>query len=334
MNDKILITSDWHIGEHGSFYRKGVNLRLWDIIKSLNFILQYTIDNEIKYIIIGGDIFKTRHPNSNELSIFYKFIKQLRDNNTQCHIVIGNHDYINGNLNVITPLLKLNLDNVFVYDKIGDIQIKGYKILAIPYNKLNEVQEIKDKSDNYELIVGHLGLHDLLGFENSLTYEDYFFEKSKQLILLGHYHGFTKVKQNCYFIGDIVQLTFAEAGQKKYFCVYQSPKKYEFIEIPTRQLIDIEINDVRGLNKLDVPKRSIVRAIAKEKIDREIIVDYCVKNKLYLQSINYIEKDNGEEVKIDKKIRVKNNEALLKGYLKTIGKENLLNACTNLIEGR
>jgi len=334
MNDKVLIFSDPHIGEHGTFYKHGENLRLYDIQKSLNFILQYVIDNKIRYIIIGGDVFKTRHPNSYELSIFNKFINSAKENNTEIHLVLGNHDYIRENLNIATPLLKLNLDNVFVYETIEDIKIPGHKILAIPYN-INDVNRVKKISKDYELIVGHKGLNCIRGFEGDGSYEDYFSDKNKQLILLGHYHGFTKIKDNCYFIGDVIQLTFAEAGQKKYFCVFNSYKKYEFIEIPTRKLIDIKIDNIRALQKLDIPKRSIVRFFIEDKIERDVLVDYCIKKYIYMQSILYNnEKDSGGEIKQGKDIKTKGQKSLLKDYLKTVGKEKLLNVCENLIDKR
>jgi len=328
MNNDILIFTDLHIGEHDKFYTNGVNLKLHDIMKSCNYIVSYAFEHEIKNIIIIGDIFKTRHPSIHELSLFNELITKY---NINYHIVLGNHDYIDDTLNTLTPLLKLNLKNVFIYDKLSDIKINGYKILAIPHNEEKNVNEIKKISKGYDLIVGHIGLNCLKGFEKSSSFENYFNKKDNQLVLLGHYHNYTKVNSHCYFLGDVVQLTFAEAGFKKYFCIYNK-KNYKFIEIKTRSLDEIVINNSEDFQKINIQEKSIVKFVCMKKIDRKVIIDYCIKHDLYLHSIIFKDEIESDKDFNQDMIKMKSHNILLKDYLKSINKEKYLSVCQKIID--
>ncbi len=328
MNNDILIFTDPHIGEHDKFYTNGMNLKLHDIMKSCNYVVDYASEHKIKDIIIIGDVFKTRHPSVNEMSLFNELITKY---NIRFHIVLGNHDYINEQLNTLTPLVKLGLKNVFIYDTLQQLNISSSKVLAIPHNEQGNVNNIKKMSQEYDLIVGHIGLNCLQSFKKSNSFEDYFDKKKKQLILLGHYHNYTEVNKNCYFIGDIVQLTFAEASQKKYFCIYNKGD-YKFIEIPTRRLIEVSIEENSTLQKINIPERSIVKFVCTIKIDRAVIIDYCIKNKLYLHSIIFKDANETDEFFKQEEIKMKSNNALLKDYLSSINKLPYLNTCQKLID--
>lgn len=86
---KIIHSADWHIGQN--FYG-------YDRKKEHMFFLEWlknTIqENEVDVLLISGDIFDSPNPGADAQSIFYKFLKEVSEQNNQLQIIItaGNHD--------------------------------------------------------------------------------------------------------------------------------------------------------------------------------------------------------------------------------------------------
>jgi len=87
---KVLHTSDWHLGQN--FMNKS---REAEHKAFLDWLLVQLNEQEIDTLVVAGDIFDTGTPPSYARTIYFDFLKQIRDTGCrQVVIVGGNHDSV------------------------------------------------------------------------------------------------------------------------------------------------------------------------------------------------------------------------------------------------
>ncbi|MBC8588769.1 metallophosphoesterase family protein [Tissierellaceae bacterium BX21] len=219
---RILFFTDTHIRGNNPKNRKDdfvktLENKLLEIVKIIN-------DNNIDYVIHGGDLFDRPDISVSIVSRFAKILKEIK---IPLYIVSGNHDIFGHNpLTVGRTMLGLlnDLDFIHIIDDKEVIILEKNNIklqlTGQPYtydidNPLNKdkyiVKEIKDNV-NYSIHVVHGMLLDkpfIKGIPYTLL-EDIKGTKA-DITLSGHYHnGFkTTIIDNKYFInpGSIVRIT-------------------------------------------------------------------------------------------------------------------------------
>lgn len=96
MANKTIIVGDLHLGKGLSIGKPaadgGLNSRLSDQVRLLNWIFDCGINRNINRIIITGDVFDETKPDSNLIVIFMDWLRQCEDYGIDVHIVVGNHD--------------------------------------------------------------------------------------------------------------------------------------------------------------------------------------------------------------------------------------------------
>jgi len=104
----------------------GLNSRLEDFLSALDYIINYSIDNNVDLVIFAGDAFKTQNPNSTQQQAFANRIQRLNKANIATVLLIGNHDQSNrkGEAQALDIYDTLEVENVYVGNKPVVIQIK------------------------------------------------------------------------------------------------------------------------------------------------------------------------------------------------------------------
>lgn len=200
----------------------GLPKRLGYIIKSLDFIVEYSQKRNIFRFDILGDII-------NDKSIIYTTAQDAfkdflcRHKNCEFIIISGNHD-----LSATGSTQKSAISVFSEYPNVKCIVDKPEvidNITYIPYTN-NFMDEIKLLSKN-DIMISHLGLNEGvlqsgLSKVDKITLKD--ISKFK-LALLGHYHkpqGFGNDKTNVYYAGSLICKDWNDKNESKRFLVYNT----------------------------------------------------------------------------------------------------------------
>jgi len=274
---KTVICGDTHIGNIMSLGRpngSGGNTRVDDYERSLNFIIDYAIQNEVDVFIQTGDLFEVRNPTTEHIQIADRAIKRLSDANIFTAIIMGNHDYRKTGDSYTSALatmqansyknvrILLKPESIIYSNKSGDSQA----MLLIPYRdkRMYSGSGAKESTDLFNehikelssripsqipsIAVGHnfffegnyfdFGGHEVLAFPDSFSNLD--------AVVMGHYHEFKRVKASnpaAYYVGSLEKTNFGDSDIDKFFLVFDSEKKeFEKIKTPTRELLDLSLD--------------------------------------------------------------------------------------------
>lgn len=171
---KIAFCSDLHINRD--------LLRLTECLNFLDYLDKYCEDNQIEYIVIGGDLFDTSNNIRNQM--FIPFFNKLFEIGQKRKLIIfpGNHDAMNNDNDCLAESFKsfshfikksetIEIDGV-KYDflaytqnpsdipNVGDVLFTHLEVEGFyfnPFKKCEDKTFTKDSFINYDLVVsGHL----------------------------------------------------------------------------------------------------------------------------------------------------------------------------------
>lgn len=272
---RILTFADFHLGTktHGKLdSQTGLNTREVQALKSLDELIGYAINNDIKVIIAAGDMYKNNLPTPTLQDEFNKRIKYAANNGILVLILDGNHDVgkTKNSKSAMASFETLDVDNVICtkYHKeiIKTIDNKTIKFVFLPtYHTREEIENIVNKTNTEThptIFIGHLTvigalLNDWLVEENE-TYIDVnvFNKKGVLAVVLGHLHKHQVVHRDplVYYTGSTQRIDFNEEHQPKGFVVLDinddNDVQYEFVELNTQSMYTIEL-DLSIIEKMD-----------------------------------------------------------------------------------
>ncbi len=274
---KTIICGDTHIGAVFGLGRangSGGNTRIDDYERSLNFIIDYAISNEVEVFIQTGDLFEVRNPAAEHIQIADKAIKRLSDANIFTVIIMGNHDYRKTGDTYTSALATMQANsykNVRILLKPESITYHNKRdesqaMLFVPYRdkRMYPGSNSKECTDLFNshlkemieklpegvtsLVVGHnfffegsyfdYGGHEVLVSPDSLSKAD--------LVVMGHHHEFRKIRRSepaAYYVGSLEKTNFGDSDVDKFFILFDSEtKEVQQIKTPTRELMDLGID--------------------------------------------------------------------------------------------
>lgn len=174
---KIVHTGDLHLGIES--YGKNeenlpVNTRVTDFFKSLDYIVDYSISNDVDLFLIAGDIYEQREPSVYIQNEFSKRLIRLLEANIAIVLLIGNHDSLTAirKISSLQIFKELKIPNVYVIDEPTVIQIQTksgiVQVAGLPYIDKNKMKEVfrnsslkeEEKVELKELMIKNL-LNDL-----------------------------------------------------------------------------------------------------------------------------------------------------------------------------
>ncbi|HDS46340.1 MAG TPA: exonuclease SbcCD subunit D [Methanomicrobia archaeon] len=255
---RILHVADTHIGY--SAYRRiddetGLNQREVDTYDAFRQFVEYALIQKPDLILHAGDLFDSVRPTNRAIAVVLEQLLRLNAAGISFVVIAGNHE---------TPRLK-ETGSVFslfehiphvhaVYkDRYETVELDGVTVHAIPHcdNIEREKQQLRAHNDRAGINIALLhasvygagkqtflmdefneqliSIHDLLSF-------DY--------IALGHYHGYTRIRDDVYYAGSTERFSFTEVREQKGFLevtLYRNGERsVRFHELQTRAMVDLE----------------------------------------------------------------------------------------------
>ena len=260
---KIITFADAHIGI--STYstidpKTNLNTRVLDSLNGIDQIINYAEENNIKYILFAGDMFKNALPSPTLVREINKRIKASAEKDIKWIIQDGNHDVspLETAKSALDPLSTLKVENVehTRFEKTYMID-NNIRVLVLPtYTTQEEVENILSKyNDNIKTIVmGHFTslnakLNDWLIASNEDAIDIKIFQKPNILaVVLGHLHKHQILNTNplSYYCSSTIRTDFNEEHDKKGFVVLDIDNNYNvsyiFKEIKTQEFLSVKMD--------------------------------------------------------------------------------------------
>lgn len=339
---KILHCSDLHLDSkmQSNLDSKKAKERRDEILITYQNMIKYANSNDIKIILIAGDLFDKKNVTIKAKNIVLDSI----NSNPQIDFIYlkGNHDEANflSDLDDIPSNLKLFNDKQWTTYQYGKITISGiefgglssyeiYNTLMLNKNDINIVtlhgQEVKyDQKDKTEII-------NIQSLKN----------KNIDYLALGHVHKFKQEKIDgrgiyCYS-GCLEGRGFDECGEKGFVLldIDEEKSKIEstFIPFATRKLYEIKVDVTNTFTTLDtenkidkqikdIEKEALIKIVLTGKVDIDSERDISYLEKKYKNRYYFAKIYDETTLKID--YMTYENDASLKGeFIRLVLKQNL-----------
>ena len=289
---KHILFTDLHVGLN-------INNEVWEKlpIDAVDHLTQTARRRNINSILFLGDFYHTRK----ELSI--KTIDSGRQvcellNDFQTYIICGNHDAYFKNSIELTSLqtidkfnnIKVITEPTIIYDKIGLCPWScSYSDLKVP------------------ILMGHFDIKNFKMNDSSISLsgEEISSFKNYELVLSGHYHCYSKLK-NVIYIGNMYGHSFNDVDSSRGYWIFDDESlDMEFVEFEGApkfiKIIDMDFDE----NKI---KNNIVKVFLTKEYSEQEILDYLTRLKsldplelnVDYSKIEIIEQDNNSnEINLD-----------------------------------
>ncbi len=302
---RAVICGDTHIGAVFGLGRpngKGGNTRVDDYEKTLNSIIDHTIDSGADIFIQTGDLFEHRDPSPQHMKIVDKALKRLSNANIATFVIMGNHDYKRSGsefTSAISSLAACEYPNVRMLLDPEVVEVCNSKnekvnLLLIPYRdkRMYSGSNIREQSASYNDHIKELVSKNDSGLPMIAVGHNFFFEGSYNdyggsevmaapisfrgcdAAVMGHLHQFRVLQKTapvCIYSGSMEKSNFGDTGTDKYFIDYSFfDKKIKFCKTQVRALVDKSI-DLSGSDFSNIAadlKSSLEEDDYKEKIVR------------------------------------------------------------------
>lgn len=331
---RIVTFADLHLGV--SAYGKidattNLNTRILNALKSLDEMIDYTIDNNIELVIAAGDMYKNSSVSSNIQTEFNKRMKRLIDNNIKVLMLDGNHDVdkMDTKKSPMVVYDDLGVSNVvqtrFHKEEMVTIDGETVKFVFLPtYHTAQEIEDIVNNTKytgNPIVYIFHstikgANLNDWnIAEKETYVDADIFKKKGVAAVVMGHLHKHQIMlkKPMVYYTGSLQRVDFSEEKQEKGFVVLDvhpdSSVDYEFIEIESQKFFTLDINLIGESNEteyickqLDKNKKKIVNSILRIRASVEK-GNYVNESKVYEHAYSL-----GAEIVLDIQKRVEKKE--------------------------
>ncbi len=262
--------------------------RLHSLKKVLDNMAKYCVDNNIRVMVIGGDILHGK-------SIIYAIAQDIMldyfehwSDTIRFYVIDGNHDLSGKGHEVVSALKPLRNMPSVTWVPFNEVARIGDMAL-VPYGP-DMVDVIKNGSA--KVLVSHFGLSEAtlnsgISIISDISMKDL---SNYELVLLGHYHKPQIIKRGSttlYYVGSPIQLDWGEKNDEKRFLVVDT-ETLEVESIPTegyKKHIELDVTDS---NKSEVIKLAqeakdqghFVKIVKRETIDLGIENDFMVVEKI------------------------------------------------------
>lgn len=303
--DYYLETTNGFVAILDIHYGKKCNIRLDDteevISNKMSQILDYCLDNNVKVVLVAGDIFDNCSISRKSFIKAYETFSKFKKYEIDLYVIYGNHDEYryNKDFRSETPLRDLKtLGAVKIIDsqdsvEILDEQNNKYMIYGFPYLETAKLKEtVFEKESGYKnVVIAHTFYdNEFMGGENNLTKED-IQRINADYYILGHDHSYYPEERigdkRVFRFGSLVRGTSSKNDlERDVIFMHFHDGEYEEIKL-----------DVEKLENVTVAKATI----KEEKIDyKEIIEEIKIseddKIDTVMDAVNKIENKEVREI--------------------------------------
>ena len=148
----IIHTADIHIGVENYSRpdpKTRTSSRLQDFLRSLDELVDYSIDNEADLVLICGDVYKSRNPTQTHQREFVKRISRLAREGIKVFLLAGNHDSPNvpGPATTLDIFHTLDIENVQIANELNTqiVQTRNgsIQIISLPWIRKGDFMSLE-----------------------------------------------------------------------------------------------------------------------------------------------------------------------------------------------
>lgn len=308
MTIEFIHTADIHIGlkNHGLIDPvTRENSRIQDVLRCLDYMIDYMSENKLKLLFIAGDVFHSKAPAIYEQVEFSKRLQRLNSLQIDTHILLGNHDVSNltHKLAAVHIPVQLELDYIHVYREHGIYTTLDYSLLFLgPYVKQQIAEQLISEFIQTHPGTKFLFCHPLIegseyssGVEAETIEEGWsadIFSQFPELNYIGmghvHKHQVISKKPLALYSGSLSRCDFSEQEDKGFLHVRVASQKptYKLIKTPTRDFISLSGTQEQLLEKKEQVTDTIVRLRVELKLG-ELLRTKELKHK-YSEAFNVV----------------------------------------------
>lgn len=332
---RILHCADIHLGSQikAKFPKEKSEERKKEIRETFKDMVKYAKNNDIKNILLAGDVFDKDKVSLKDEDFFYGVIKEFKDINF--YYLKGNHDS-----NQIRENLPFNLflfDNKWKEYDLGE-NIKLYGIEINDENKESLYSTLNTSKENINIVMLHGQIIENSKPDGYLINLKNLKNKNIDYLALGHIHtpDLNRIDERGFYAypGILEPRGFDEEGKHGFFIYDTDLKSAEFVPFSKRSIIfkDIDISFLNGdyeiasfINKNikndanNIYRFNLIGESGFENfINTKAVEEYIDKDKFYFANVKDL-----TNVKFDIE-KIKNDKSL-KGYFvnKVLNDENL-----------
>jgi DNA repair exonuclease SbcCD nuclease subunit len=329
---RILVLADIHVGSiKDTSY-------VYDVITDI--FEKEIIFKKTDLVVICGDYFHRLFKVNEEfvslsINIMSYLIRACKRNNTKIRIVYGTESHEMNQYRLFNYHMTSERIDMKVYDTVTEEVINGEHFLFIPEEYMTDKHEFYKKYFNkhYEYIFGHgiieEGMPMVVSYSNSKPDEKQVprFKSNElsdisDLCIFGHYHCYTDLGNNIYYLGSLFRDSFGEEQAKGYgiiedgkFTFVENTKAYVYKTYefdPSSEIYQSSDNILKEINKIKSENKDIfngdhrgkIRIIFKtpENVDtsfRENLKDILFNDKYISPMIKETSNEIVDEVKED-----------------------------------
>lgn len=282
---RLVHISDTHLGF--SAYTKtdpasGLNQREADFYDAFVRCVDSILELKPDLVIHSGDLFDTVRPQNRAIDVAVKQLVRLSDACIETVLISGNHS---------TPRLAEtgNIFRIFEHLKgVHPIHEPGLRSIvcgdatvhAVPHSAnppmADALAQVKTSQDTrYNILALHAGVvgantYRMDEFNEQMITQD-MVPTEVDYVALGHYHGFSKVRDMMYYSGSTERSAIGEAGQRKGFVeVRLGDDSVKFHEVETREMRDLDSINAQGLSAREI-EAEVRGRMEGETLDGRII---------------------------------------------------------------
>ena len=262
---KIAIIADSHFGcRKNSQYFMKQQKKYYE-----ECFFPYLKSKGIKIIFHLGDFFDNRKTVNFETLRHAKdcFINPIIKNGMILHMLIGNHDSFyksNGDI-TSTKLLFDDIDNIYIYDYIEELNIHGVNFLMVPWIFPIQQEKINNilRTTTSDVVCGHFEMNGVVFQGNTISRKGMDTDTFSHIphVFSGHYH-----KKSQYYVGSPYEMCWSDFNDEKRIVIFDTETQdTEDVYIADPIHHKIIYPDVSDQSWMPDIKDKIIRVIVEKK---------------------------------------------------------------------
>jgi len=281
-------TSDVHLG-HRQF---NLNERFFDFSRAFAGVVDYALENNVDFIVIGGDFFHKRAIDAETLAEAMALLGRLRERGIPVVAIEGNHDkafyldksswmyFLNqmGYLYLLKPTYEEGRVVLKEWDagaREGNIlTLQGVRLVGLGYlgattvQRLTELAEMLNPVEIPTVMLLHAAVDKLLGQDLGGIKKEVLdaYRDKVDYLALGHIHGRQEIDNWIYNPGSLECCHIDEAGQEKgFYLVSLQGREKEVGYVPGKpRPVQRMSLDISGCPEPEAVRDRVMDALAAE----------------------------------------------------------------------